>query len=113
MSGKQWYITVGYPGGEYAATDPQALAKTDTEEINSGSMCADWFIRLCPPDLADWLDTPMHEYVPLKQGASRLKVPGGWLYCNYEAYRAGEMHSTGSVSVAGASGITVWEANNE
>lgn len=64
-----------------------------------------YMVDPAPPDLAEWLDAEMHEC----DDYARMKVPGGWIYREYEAYNAGEQHSSVYVPVAGAAGITVIE----
>lgn len=111
---KVWYMTVGYPGGEYAGRFEGCKAFVNavlalekmiyiSKEAESNGVHA----RPCPPDLVQWLDDkPPHN--------DAIKVPGGWLYSLYEPpAHEGLVYPTSFVPVAGAAGITVLEAGDE
>ncbi len=116
---KQWYVTVGVPGGDYACrTECSSQMRyafcTQIKESFAGAIeleidCNFINYRPAPPDLAEWLDAEMHNAVDAETNRAQLgtntrtKVPGGWFYVG----GAGGSAAAVFVPVAGASGITV------
>jgi hypothetical protein len=120
-----WYMTVGVPGGEYAAQAEHLQAATDFFMISgvlvfgqvSGSCIDGVFFRPCPPDLAEWLDAKPHCLYAVNGGFMRQRVPGGWQYISVErtehpseCVTTCSDHTSQFIPVAGAAGITVIEA---
>ena len=132
----KWHMTVGYPGGEYAAQDPDRLIgllredkeyrgltfwhdeNAELQLVEHGlSQCVG--VRPCPPDLVEWIERITPAGNPAKEDYDYKRVPGGWLRDTYHEW-PGENGGLGGVSVAstfipvqGAAGLTVLEAVNE
>jgi hypothetical protein len=122
---KQWYVTVCVPGGEYACfTDGAQIARDSLNDLpisagdatceSDGSYGYDYFVRVAPPELAEWLDAPMHCIMAWNTDLLRAKVPGGWIYYQHEISRDPDngmriIHDSAQcfVPVALASGITI------
>ena len=98
MSDKQWYMTVGVPGGEYAV-----LAETLEDcKRQFGVQPFPYHYRLCPPDLVEWIEAKLWEYSSLPDDADFLtKVPGGWIRDSVPSA------TSVYIPVAGAAGLTV------
>lgn len=94
MTAKQWYITVGVPGGQYAclATSVRdAHARIDAyfwKPESEVEWCLDEWpdlsekrpytcVRLAPQELVRWLDNQ-----PPEPATNYIRVVGGWVWCN-------------------------------
>jgi hypothetical protein len=116
--GKQWYTTVGVPGGEFAvrATSHscavEELAKSVPDELLTEEVSlicttcrADIpprrdlkIVRPASPELVDWLENKPPDSV-----YGYFRMPGGWLRC--------DDNTAVHIPVAGAAGITVIEGD--
>lgn len=120
---KQWYITVGYPGGEFALKceegdywrlDEHLTSRAElTCPDNPGSVVPaanalkSVLVRPAPPDVVEWLEADESKDRELHGCQTRCKVPGGWIYYP-DADREGAF-----VPVPLTAGITVLEVDNE
>ena len=97
----KWYMTVGYPGGEFAAQNPHLL-EHEVQEIQRSAGARNIAIRPCPPDLVAWIESPRkgNLWEPSEMGRM-YAAPGGWLVCNYE------INACVFDPVAGAAGLTI------
>lgn len=135
MADKQWFQTVGVPGGEYAVKadhwsdackrlEPGYLGVIDADSSTPCVSSELVYIRPCPPDLVEWIEAEMLDYDSTHDGYAhgfgRMKVSGGWLYEThgvqnlnppeeYPNYNV-TTHAMQFVPVASAAGLTVLEA---
>lgn len=94
---KQWWMSVGNPGGEVVSTNPETV-----ERAVSDRFCR--IITTCPQDLVEWIESEGGVKLSVDCSVYRYKVPGGWIYHYY--------NSSVFVPIAGAAGITILEEKN-
>jgi len=125
---KQWFVTIGVPGGEYAvkAQSTYLAANAFVEKlfalpgdksdcplivpINDECYGRGWYgnitVRPAPPDLVEWIEegfkqTPTHDW--------RYRCEGGWIYEIFNRENSQQVVGGVVVPVALAAGLTVLE----
>ena len=107
MADKQWYMTVGVPGGEYAVKAESLDASRKVFAAKAGAEALGKQIRIAPPDLAQWIECEMGEFAE-----GRGKVPSGWIWIDPDLFKSNGMYPAVFTPVQGAPGLTVLEESN-
>lgn len=108
----KWYMTVGYPGGEFAMQrrddDIDLFRRRFSAMVH---LLADALgvetlrLRPCPPDLVEWIEAHVGNCVWKPRADGRWYVsPGGWVR---DIHHGEGRWATAFIPVAGAAGLTI------